>query len=779
MIVTRSWLEEFIDLSDVSNKKLYQTFNAIGLEVDTIEHIKIPNGVVVGKVLSCEKHPDADKLSVCQIDIGEDTKQIVCGAKNISNGQFVAVATIGSILSKDFHIKPTELRGVASDGMVCSSTELGLPKINSGIMILDESIGALEIGKNINQYSKIADTVIELELTANRGDCLSIHGVARDLSASLNKDIKTFNFESNNKSKVAIARKFSITNHSDTPLSLQYKLSQNKQIRNSNLLINIRLGFVGLELADSISNIVRYSTHATGVILRAYDSEKLQNGDQSTVLTLTEEGNKLVTIKKESSLLSTIGVNQAQEYLPDDKSKAILFEASYIEPEILIEGLASSKIESDMLYYKTSRGSEPDLIFGMRYLEWGCSIFFDFHFANSSLVVESEKDERIIAVNFQELNDIIGQKTGKSEVSNILTRLGFKIHRNKGSESFGILAPPHRHDILHIQDVAEEILRIVGINNIDAKPLELTEKVRLTNSTTLYRAKRDLRVRATGRGFFEAVTYAFCDQSKLEKYGFDTLDESLKLLNPIAEEFNTMRSTLLINLLDSVKRNINYGIKRIPLFEIGTVFDKQRNESEHIAFVWSGHIDSESIDNQGKAETISFPFFVKELTAIIGEVELVTCKSKNGLMHPYQSAHIIKKEQIIGFVSKLHPLASDTYAIPDTFVAEMSFAALMPEHISVSTISNYQGVYKDLSIVIDKDMPYSKISQTIGEIENSILKRFYPIDVYKDQSLAERKSVTIRFFIQSTEGTMSDNMIDDLMQDILQKLETDLGAKIR
>jgi len=778
MRITRSWLEEFIDLSDISNERLYEIFNGIGLEVDTLEQINIAEGVVIGKVLSCEKHPNADKLNVCQIDTGEGIRQIVCGAANIVHAEYVAVATVGTVLPGNFQIKPAELRGVKSDGMVCSSTELGLPKINEGIMILDDSIGILDTGRDLNDYAKIADTLIELELTANRGDCLSIHGVARDLSAVLNRDIKPLEYKTYDISKVAIARRFSITNHTDTPLNLLYKLSQSDRITNT-FLMELRLGFAALELTDPISNILRYSTHATGVTLRAYDANKLQRNLQSVSLTLENTKEMFVTVKSEDSVLSTIGINQNEIYLPDTKSEEILFEASYIAPDILIEGVANSDIETDTLYYKTSRGSEPDLLLGMHYLEQQCTKGSDCRFADSSLSVESEQEERIIAVNFETLNSIIGQETSKSEVSSILSRLGFHIHRSQGSESFGVIVPPHRHDIHHLQDIAEEILRIVGINNIEAKPLQLTEKVRLTESTMRYKAKRDLRLRAVGRGFFEAVTYAFSDQTKLEKYGFETAEASLNLLNPIAEEFNAMRSTLLINLLDAIKRNVSYGIKRIPLFEIGTVFDAQRNESEKIAFVWSGHAQTESVSNQGKAALIDFPQFAAYLSAVIGEVTLQACESSNGLMHPYQSAYILKDGHRIGFISKLHPSVADTYNIPDTMIAEMDFSPLMPTHITASPISNYQGVYKDLSIVVEEALPFSKITQSLSIIENTLLKHFYPIDVYQDASLKTQKSVTVRFYLQSLEGTMSDVMIDAVMQEILERLENDCGAKIR
>jgi len=415
----------------------------------------------------------------------------------------------------------------------------------------------------------------------------------------------------------------------------------------------------------------------------------------------------------------------------------------------------------------------------MQYLEWQCGKACDCHFADSALIVESSIKERVVAVNFEELDNIIGQETSKSEVSNILSRLGFDINRSKGSESFGVIVPPHRHDIHHIQDIAEEVLRIIGINNIQAKPLVLTEKVRLTESTLRYKAKRDLRERAAGRGFFEAVTYAFSDQRSLERYGFATTETSLKLLNPIAEEFNCMRSTLLINLLDAVKRNVSYGIKRIPLFEIGTVFDAQRNESEMIAFVWSGHSQNDTVSNQGKASLIDFPQFVTQLSAVIGEITLQSCESSNGLMHPYQSAHILKDGVHIGFVSKLHPSAAEAYGIPDTMIAEMDFSALSPTHITAKPISNYQGAYKDLSIVVDESLPFSAIEKSISGIKNPLLKRFYPVDIYQDASLQSEKSMTVRFYLQSMEGTLSETMIETLMEEILQKLTDDCEARIR
>ncbi len=778
MIVTRSWLEEFIDLGDISNEKLYDTFNSIGLEVDSIKQISIPKGVVVGKMISCQKHPDADKLSVCQIDTGDSIKQIVCGAANVKDAEYVAVATIGTDLGEGFVIKPAELRGVKSEGMVCSSSELGLPEINDGIMILDESIGVLEVGKELNEYPLISDTVIELELTANRGDCLSVHGVARDLGAALEKEIKSIDFKPKERSKIAIARRYNISNTTDLPLELQYRLFENDRI-SAALLISLRIGFAKLDREESLTDILNYAIHATGVILRAYDSGRLIDGRDTATLSVENISEKLAAVKKESITLSVVGINQSREFAADSNSSEILFEASYMDPKIIVESTAESDIETDSLYYKTSRGSEPDLSFGMHYLEYIFAQWCDGNFADSHLAVESNRDEKVIAASFEEINDIIGQDISRSDTGRILSRLGFDIHAQRDSDSFGVTVPRHRHDIDNIQDIAEEVLRITGINNIDAKPLDLVEKPRLTPSTIRFQNKKEIRSRSVARGFFEAVTYAFCDKTKLEKYGFDVVDPHLALANPIAEELNGMRSTLLINLLDSVKRNVNYGIKRIPLFEIGTVFDKSRQESEKIAFVWSGNAEPEAVANQGKPRTIDFATFTSNLSAIIGIFELQSCDPVNRLMHPYQSAKITKDGNTVGYISKLHPEVADEYGIYDTMIAEMDLDLIMPKHISAKPISNYQGVYKDLSIVVSKDTLYSEISAAINKIDDPVLKKFYPIDIYSDSSLGDKQSLTVRFYIQSMEKTMSDDMIDALMQKVLDVLKEECGASLR
>ena len=236
MIITKEWLNEWIDIKKIDTDIIAKELNSIGLEVDSVTKIRIPKNVVVGHVLTCKKHPNADKLNVCKVDIGESVEQIVCGAKNIASGQMVAVAKVGSVLPGNFKIKPARLRDLDSNGMICSSTELGLPKINDGIMVLDESIGELKIGKELRNFPLLNDDVIELELTANRGDCLSVHGVARDLCVPFELDIKPVEIKEEDDNQLGIGRILNVSVGDKIESSFVFKALDNRSIK-SNLLI--------------------------------------------------------------------------------------------------------------------------------------------------------------------------------------------------------------------------------------------------------------------------------------------------------------------------------------------------------------------------------------------------------------------------------------------------------------------------------------------------------------------------------------------------------------
>lgn len=777
MIVTRSWLSEFIDLSEVSNEKLYETFNSIGLEVDSINQIEIAGKVVVGKILSCEKHPDADKLNVCQIDVGSGTRQIVCGAANVVDAEYVTVATIGAVLPGDFEIKHAKLRGVESEGMVCASSELGLPDTGKGIMILDESIGELEIGRELGSYERVADTIIELELTANRGDCLSVYGVARDLSAALELDLKPFEYKQAEKMKLGIAREAEIHTEGEMDADLSYKLATLEKIDN-NFLLQLRLAMVAVEAEGKLAKILAYATHTTGVVLRAYESSVFENGENKVVVRPRAKEKGLMEILGNDTVVSVAGVYQSGDTVANDDTKKLLFEASYINPDTLVEAVAQSSFKIDDLYYKTSRGSNPDLGFGLRFLAYLMDTYSDINCYEGALNVSVDRENEKIMVDSEEISSIVGMNVETSKIVTILKKLDFEINI-VSDQVISVVVPLFRHDMKHIQDVSEEIVRIIGINNIEAKPFVFAEKPRLNDTTDRYKAKKSFKNRAVGAGFYENVSYVFSERALLDKYGFSTLEEELELANPIAEELNTLRSTILVNLLIAAKRNVSYSRKSIPLFEIGAVFGSKREQSEVISFIFSGQIEGENVRNAGKPALIDFTSFTQKVGAVVGAFELVPCRYDNGLIHPYQSADIMVEGKVCGFLSKLHPTVQEAFDLPDTFIAELDFDLLLPKHINATPISKFQGVYKDLSVVIDKSVNYYEVAKVLNALDLPMLKDIYPVDIYKDEKLGEKKSLTIRFFIQAMEKTLEDSDIEAVMSQIMTALQNECKAELR
>ena len=781
MIVTRSWLEEYIDLSDVENSQLNSRLNSIGLEVDSLEEHTINEKVVVGEILSCSKHPDADKLNVCEVDIGTEKVQIVCGAANVVDAKYVVVATVGAVLPGNFKIKKAKLRGVESLGMICSSSELGLPELEDGIMILDESIGELEPGKPLNKYPAFADTVIDIELTANRGDCDSIHGVARDLSAAFKKELKTFDFELENRSIIGVGRELQVRSSCNCSCYLCYSIVESN-VFESNFLQRLRLAFINSEASSNIERLLAYAKHESGVLLRGYDFEKLK-GSESEIVTLEikESENSSVEVISQGNLIATVGVNQNSEYRANEGTQKVLLEASYIDPEFVVEGISKKKRECDELYYNSSRGSETDISFGVKKLqEQIIAVNSEATFSSGEVTAGEPREPLKVSVKISEINAIIGQEIAKAEIVNILMRLGFSAQK-VDDDVFAVTIPAFRHDIKNSHDISEEILRIYGIDNIQERALSIIEANRINETYLKYRYLRDIRQRAVGVNFFEALTYAFSSREQLLKYGFDVVEEKLELLNPIIKELNGLRTTILLNLLVAAKQNIKYGKKRISLFEIGTVFNTKREERELLAFLLSGEESRANVHNSATAKMVDVAGFVEKIGGVIGEFKLEPIEAKNGLMHPYISASIVKDAQPIGYLTKLHPKVADTFGLKDTFLAEIELEKVMPKHINADALSNFQAVTKDLSVLVQKDLSFYKVAKELQEFKEKepLLRDFYPLDIYEDSSLGDKKSLTVRFTLQSDSATLSESDMESVMANILKLLESSFGAQLR
>ncbi|MEA3229268.1 MAG: phenylalanine--tRNA ligase subunit beta [Campylobacterota bacterium] len=776
MIVTRSWLNEWIDLEGISTQEIAKVFNSIGLEVDRVKKYDIPKNIVFGKVLECEKHPDADKLNVCQVDIGTDVVQIVCGASNVRAGLDVVVATLGATMPSGMKIKPVKLRGVDSAGMICSATEIGLEDCQKGILELDDSIGSFKLGEEVSSNPILSDELIEIELTANRGDCLSIRGVCRDLSAAFNRPVR--NYKSNeNDGRLGIGRILNFSHDKNLDVKLRYRAIDLKDLTVP-LIVQLRLAQIDEKCDSDIDSILLYTTHTSGVILQAYNYDFFSKDDNlSAKIRLDKNRDGYATIIG-TKTASVVGVIQDKESKVNYAEGIVFLEASYIPPDIISKKMHTTKIESGSLFYNTSRGSEPEIDVGMSLC---LSIIKD----NSSSSVYSGHiemsevyKETIVSISKQEVDEIIGTNIDKIVISKILTNLGFDISKSS-TNNFVVAIPQFRHDIVNKQDIVEEIVRLVGIDNIPSKPFVLTEENRLEDDYFNYKKKTIFRHRAAQSGFFESIHFVFDEKKTLNSYGFETTKEELELLNPIVSTLDTLRPTLLTGLLKAASLNLKNGYSSVKLFEIGSVFSPLREESLKMAILFSGDKERESLSNSGKPKKIDFAYFTQKVSDIIGNFELQNYETKHSLSHIYQTAKILISGEVVGELFRVHPNVEKDYDLDHTYMCEIDFNKIPYTLKTAKKSSKYQVSFRDLSIIMPNSMSYEDIKQTIEECKIKELVRFYPVDRYSDDSLGDNISLSLRFILQSEEKTLEEDDITSSMNKILNLLNDNLGVGLR
>ena len=779
MIVTRSWLNEWIDLEGITTQDLCETFNAIGLEVDRLESYKIPKKIVFGKVLECEKHPDADKLNVCKVDIGTSIRQIVCGASNVREGLSVVVATIGAVMPTGLAIKPVKLRGVESEGMICSASEIGLPDFMDGIVELDESVQQIKLGDEVKEHPLFRDDLIEIELTANRGDCLSIRGVARDLSAAYNRPLKDIALNTNEDKRIGIGRILNLSHDKNYHVNLRYKAVDLKNLRLP-FIVKLRLSQIEETRDSDILALMLYSTHSSGVILRAYKHSFFKKEDETIAkidLAECEKGFACI-YSTDKQKASTVGIIQEDVSLADVDEGIVLVEASYIPPEIISRQMQASKVKAGPLYYKTSRGSEPELNRGLDY----CMKLLETNSASDIYggVIElcDEYENVVVSITKDEIDEIIGYSVDKVEITKILKNLGFDTSKSQG-DSFVISVPRYRHDIKNKQDIVEEIVRLVGIDNIPSKPFEFQEANRLGDDYLWYKKRKTYRYKAVDAGFFESIHFVFDEKKVLDSYGFETLVEQKDLLNPIVNTLDTLRPTLLTGMLKAASLNVKNGYSCIKLFEVGSVFDKERNESVKMTMLASGTQTADSLANSGKPVKVDFGYFVQKVTDIIGEFDLVETKTTHQLSHTYQSATVIQSGVVVGELFRLHPSVQNDYDLDITYLCELDFEKLPCSLKIAKESSKYQASQRDLSVIMPKSMKYAQVKSVIDEVKTDEIVSFKPVDIYSDEKLLDEMSLTIRFTLQRDDRTLEEDDITKSMNNILEALKTNLNIGLR
>ena len=369
-------------------------------------------------------------------------------------------------------------------------------------------------------------------------------------------------------------------------------------------------------------------------------------------------------------------------------------------------------------------------------------------------------------------------RVDKTTITQIFKNLGMEIGKPKGS-TFAISIPQFRHDIVNKQDIVEEIVRIVGIDNIPSKPLYFAEANRAGDDLNEYRKTRMYRHRAAQSGFYESVHFVFNERTQLEKYGFVCTDESKELLNPITANFDTLRPTLLMGLLNSASANVKVNQKKIALFEAGMVFDADRKESKRLGFIVSGAVQGEKVANAGKPASIDFASFVQMISDVAGSFELVSHVPSHSLAHPYVCAKVMIAGVEAGELFRVHPSVEEAFDLPQTFMCELKTDLLPYGLIQAQPYSKYQASYRDLSIVVSKETAYETIKNVIEKHVSPQVRRFYPVDRYVSEALGDQMSLTLRFVLQSEEKTLEEEDITAAMEWVLDGLKNELGVSLR
>ncbi|EPZ97545.1 phenylalanine--tRNA ligase subunit beta [Helicobacter pylori] len=744
--------------------KLCEDLSCLGLEVESCIPCIAPKNVVVGKVLEKAPHKNAEKLSVCQVDVGKEVLPIVCGAKNVAPNQFAPVALNGALIGSTT-IAKTELRGVESHGMICSSAELGFPKINDGILELDESVGELVLGKGLNEYAPFNTHVLEISLTPNRGDCLSVLGIAREISAFYHtplKPIKALNFtpksdlitlcaDENIESHLAY---YLVCNHSlKTPLNIKLSLAHNNALSENDL-----------------NNFIEFSTHFSGVIMNAYSLNKTPMD-----LSVKNDENNLESVYINHQKRSTIAIKHQDQ---KDLSEYLLLEASYIDPislSLKLHALKDKTLQKDnALIYRSARGSNPNLSDGLNFL----STHLKAAILESKQTKHALKD-RTLEFKLEDITEILGLAVEEETIQGILKNLGFKVsikEPNSKPQILEVVAPNFRHDIKTIQDIAEEILRFVGIDHLISKPLDSVSNKKSNPHYDTHRFFENLKHKALACGFKEVIHYVFYSKEKQQKLGFEVLEDPLELQNPITTELNTLRTSLVCGLLDASLRNKNLGFKSIALYEKGSVYNSKREEIQKLGFLASGLQKKESYpDAKGKAW--DFYSFAECVSKVIGDFSLEKLTTQAPINHPYQSAKIIQNHKIIGVIAKIHPKVIRELDLFESYYAEIDASKLKRPAMLLKPFSIYPSSVRDLTLIIDENTVFSGIKKALKDAQIPNLSEILPLDIFKESD--NTIALSVRCVIHSLEKTLNDEEVNSAVQKALEILEKEFNARLK
>lgn len=806
MKISYNWLKQFLQL-DWDSRKTGELLTDLGLEVEGIsnyESIKGGlNGVVVGHVLTCEKHPNADRLKLTTVDIGEDTPlQIVCGAPNVAVGQKVPVATIGTTLytkeGEAWQIKKGKIRGQESHGMICAEDELGLGESHDGIMVLS---GNLKPGTPCAKVFEIEnDEVFEIGLTPNRADAMSHFGVARDLKAGLEQQ------EIQKELVTPSTSNFSIDNRSlkidveveDSQLAPRYcgVTISNLIVQESPDWLKNRLEAIGLSPINNIVDVTNYVLHELGQPLHAFDATKVK-GNKIEVKTLPA-GTKFTTLDEverelhEDDLMicdaekpmCIAGVFGGINSGVTEHTSSIFLESAYFDPVSIRKTAKRHGLNTDASF-RFERGIDINIT---EYaLKRAALLIREIAGGDiSSEVVDlypKKAQEKQVFLTFAKIDSLIGQEIPRDSIKSILASLEIKVN-NITESGLGLTIPTYRVDVEREVDVIEEILRVYGYNNIDYDP-KLNASIAKTSRFENYKIQDVIGDLLAANGFYETMTNSLVAagaQSNLASEG-----DSVTMVNPLSSDLSVLRTSMLFSGLQTASYNLNRQKSDLKLFEFGKTYHKKGKnhlENQHLSLLVSGNRTENSwISNSQKSDFFFLKGVVETIFKRLGLKEICIEPHHNEIFSEGLQCSI--NSTLLGTYGLVSKNMLKQFDIKqDVFHADLDWDAILEQintqNMVFKEIPKFPEVTRDFALQLDEAVTFKQVYDLAWKTEKTLLKKVNLFDVYKGKKLPEgKKSYAVSFTLSDENKTLTDKQIDKIMSKLLAKYQKELGAELR
>ena len=789
MKLSINFLKDYVDLDEnIDVKKLAEDMTNAGNEYDEAGNLINATKLVIGEIVECKEHPDSDHLHCCKVNVGKEVLDIVCGAPNARKGIKVIVALDGAQLPGGI-IKCGKIRGEVSNGMMCSIAELGLDnkflteEDKAGIHVLPADA---PIGEDPIAYMKLNDQVIDFELTANRGDLLSILGMAYEVGAIYDKKVKDIDL-SHKENKENINDIFKVKVNTENCSIFLAKKVKNVVIKESPDFIKSRLIASGIRPINNVVDISNYVMLETGQPLHFYDADCLKD---CLEVRMANEREKLTTLdgierdlKTEDIVISDgekaiglAGVMGGLETEITDKSKNIIIESAIFD-SVKVRRTSNAILRSEASN-RFEKGLDPNRTFMA--IERACHLLEKY--ASGEVVGDiakydtTEKEDKIINITAENINNILGMTISEKEILDVFRRLGFKATVKDGV--IVVSVPRRRLDIVIKEDLIEEVGRIYGVNNIKGKLPNILPKMGSYDKCT-----RQIRNKMVDLGLNETLSYVLVPEADAKMFTKDDY-ETVKLLAPLSEDKNTLRHSLLVALYKIYEYNKARNNKDVSIFEIGKAFqkkDEEYTETKKLAALMSGEyylgLDKKKVDFyviKGVAEEILDYLGYNGRYSFVRNLE----KTPDEL-HPGQSAVISVNNDIVGIIGKIHPKVEKD----DVFVLEIDLDRLLSKRVGkmkYKEISKFPNIKKDLSIVVDKKISAQEIGMKIKKLAGSLLESSEVFDVYTGTGIEEdKKSISFALTFGKGDRTLTDDEINEVMNKIIAGLEKDIKAELR